>query len=102
MRITIALLTLLIPSALASYALQDDYAGSAFAGMFDFFTVSNRSSPQDKANTDRMMIQPMAMSIISLSRKLKALVCTIYKTAPCTWVSTQQILHRDVVEIAYG
>lgn len=38
MRITIASLTLLIPTTLAAYALQDDYAGSAFAGMFDFFT----------------------------------------------------------------
>ncbi|KEF63549.1 endo-1,3(4)-beta-glucanase [Exophiala aquamarina CBS 119918] len=38
MLFAIALSLLLIPTALASYALQDDYAGSAFAGMFDFFT----------------------------------------------------------------
>lgn len=38
MRITLASLSLLVPTTLAAYALQDDYAGSAFAGMFDFFT----------------------------------------------------------------
>ena len=41
MRSTVSVLSLLVASATASYVLQDDYAASSFASMFDFFTVSH-------------------------------------------------------------
>ncbi|KIV92814.1 hypothetical protein PV10_04080 [Exophiala mesophila] len=38
MRSTFSVLSLLVASATASYVLEDDYAASSFASMFDFFT----------------------------------------------------------------
>ena len=56
----------LFNSSLAAYTLKDDYSGSNFFGMFDFFTVGITLAIHYHTNHGRrMMTRPMATSITS-------------------------------------